>query len=102
MEEKDLQQEPMSQEEFEEKIQEVAENNRRKVWEAFENGTLFLRNYSGVGKFRSIRRAIKRGKASLWGDIYPNKPYNNRKSHKKSINAEKRRLYEQLIQQRSV
>lgn len=102
MEDKEVQQEPISQENFEEKIKEVAENNKQKVLEAFENGTLFLRNFSGVGKFRSIRRAIKRGRVSLWGDVYPNKPYNNRKSHKKSINTKKRKLYEQFVQQRSV
>lgn len=102
MEEEVVQQEPLSQEEFEEKLKEVAEANRLKVLEDFEKGIIYLRNFSGVGKYKSIRRAIKRGKVSLWGDIYPNKPYNNRKSHKKSINAEKRRLYEQLVYKRSV
>lgn len=102
MEDKVTQQEPMPQEEFEEKIKEVAAANKRKMLEDFESGILYLRNYNGVRKYKSIRRAIKRGHVSFFGDLYPKKPYNNRKSHMKSINAKKRRIYGQLVQQRSL
>ena len=95
--EEEATQNPVSQEEFEEKLQQAVEANNKRLAKEFAEGTLFLRNFAGVGKFKSIRRAIRRGRVSLWGDVYPNKPYNNRKSHKKSINSEKRRLYEQLI-----
>jgi hypothetical protein len=78
-EEKLVEQTPMSQEEFEDKLKSVAEANRRKMVEDFEKGTLFLRNYAAVSKYRSVRRAIKRGHVSMWGDIYPRRPYNNRK-----------------------
>lgn len=38
-------------------------------------------SYSAVSKFRSIRRSIRRGHVDLmFGIIYPNRPFNNRKS----------------------
>lgn len=59
-------------------------------------GILHLRNYKGVSKFRSVRRAIRRGHISLLGDIYPKRPFNNAKHTKGSLNDEKRRLYTNL------
>ena len=100
--EENVAQEPVSQEEFEENLQKAVEANNKRIAKEFSEGKLFLRNFAGIGKFKSIRRAIKRGRVSIWGDVYPNKPYNNRKSHKKSINSKKRRLYEQLVSKRSV
>lgn len=81
MEEKLVEQNPMQLEEFKDKISEVAEANRKKVYEGFNKGTLYLRSYIGVSKYKSIRRAIRRGHVSIWGDIYPRRPYNNRKSN---------------------
>lgn len=41
----------------------------------------YYSNYSAVSKFKSIRRAIRRGHVDLIsGVIYPNKPFNNRKN----------------------
>lgn len=94
MEEKLVEQAPMPQEEFEKKIQEVAENNRRKVEEDFIQGVLHLRFYNGVAKYKSIRRAIKRGHVSIWGDVYPRRPYNNRKSNPQRKKL--REIYEQI------
>ena len=88
-EEKLVEKTPMPQEEFEQKIKEVAEANRVQVWKDLESGILHLRNYSGVSKFKSIRRAIKRGHVSIWGDVYPRRPFNNRKS-----NPQRRKLRE--------
>jgi len=88
-EEKLVEGKPMSQEEFEDKLQDVIEANRRKVVEDFEKGVLFLRSYTAVSKFKSVRRAIKRGHASMWGDIYPRRPYNNRK-----LNPQRKKLRE--------
>ena len=101
MEEKKLEQAPISQEEFEKKIHEVAEANRRKIEEDFygkELGKeiLHLRDYSGVRKFKSIRRAIRKGYVSLFGEVYPNRPFKNIKSNKGSITYMKKRYYEQL------
>jgi hypothetical protein len=88
-EEKLVEGKPMSQEEFEDKLQDVIEANRRKVVEDFEKGVLFLRSYTAVSKFKSVRRAIKRGRVSMWGDIYPRRPYNNRK-----LNPQRKKLRE--------
>lgn len=81
MEEKLIEQNPMQLEEFKNKIAEVAEANRKKVYEDFNKGTLYLKSYIGVSKYKSIRRAIRRGHVSIWGDLYPRRPYNNRKSN---------------------
>jgi hypothetical protein len=101
MEEKKLEQAPISQEEFEKKIHEVAEANRRKIEEDFygkEPGKeiLHLRDYSGVRKFKSIRRAIRKGYVSLFGEVYPKRPFKNIKSKKGNITYMKKRYYEQF------
>ena len=100
-EKKKLEQAPISQEEFEKKIHEVAEANRRKIEEDFygkEPGKeiLHLRDYSGVRKFKSIRRAIRKGYVSLFGEVYPKRPFKNIKSKKGNITYMKKRYYEQL------
>lgn len=47
-----------------------------------------------VGKFRSVRRAYKRGHVRLGIEI-PHRPYNNRKSTKgRKQTIEKRKMYE--------
>lgn len=97
-EEKIIQQELMPESEFKEKIHDVAVNNRKKLFDDFRNGILHLVDYSGVKKFKSIRRAIKRGNVSIFGDIYPDKPFNNRKRNKQGdITYQKRKIYDQYI-----
>lgn len=93
-EEKLVEQKPISQEEFEDKIHDIVENNRKKVEKDFQKGILYLRYYTGVSKYKSIRRAIRRGHVSIWGDLYPRRPYNNRK-----LNPQRKKLreiYEQV------
>jgi hypothetical protein len=63
--------------------------------EDFDNGILHLYNYEAVGKFKSVRRAIRRGHVSMMGDIYPKRPFKNCKAKRKSVTFMKRRLYEQ-------
>lgn len=87
---------PISEEEFRKQIHEAAIANHNKVIEDFEKGILHLRDYSGVKKFKSIRRAIKRGRVSIFGDVYPKRPFKNIKSEKGSITYTKKRLYEQF------
>lgn len=97
MEEKLVEKKPVSIEEFEEKIQDVSNYNRNKLYEDLNNSILHLVDYSGVRKFKSIRRAIKRGHVSIFGDIYPKRPYNNRKRNKQGdITYERRKIYEQF------
>lgn len=93
-----IEQKPVSEEEFKEKIHSVAEANRKKLLEDFNKGVIYLRNFSGVRMFKSIRRAIRRGHVSIFGDIYPRRPFNNRKRNKRGdITYERRRTYEQLM-----
>ena len=87
---------PISEEEFEKQIHQAAIANHQKVIEDLKEGVLHLRHYDGVKKFKSVRRAIKRGHMSLYGDVYPNKPYKNVKAVKGSVTYKKRRLYEQF------
>lgn len=93
-----IEQKPVSEEEFKEKIHSVAEANRKKLLEDFNKGVIYLRNFSGVRMFKFIRRAIRRGHVSVFGDIYPKRPFNNRKRNKRGdITYERRRTYEQLM-----
>lgn len=88
--------EPISEEEFRKQIHEAALANQKQVIEDFNNGILHLRDYSGVRRFKSIRRAIRRGHVSIFGDVYPKRPFNNKKRGPGSITYKKRRLYEQF------
>lgn len=93
-----IEQQPVSEQEFKEKIHDVAIANRKKVLDDFEDGVIYLRDYRGVRKFKSVRRAIRRGHVSLFGDVYPDRPFNNRKRNKKGdVTYRKRKIYEQLI-----
>ena len=78
----------MPQEKFEDKIKEVAESNRKQMIENFQKGTLYLHSFIGVSKYKSIRRAIRRGHVSIFGDLYPRRPYNNRGTKESKIRRE--------------
>ena len=87
---------PISEDEFRKQIHEAAIANYNKVIEDFEKGILHLRDYNGVRKFKSIRRAIRRGHVSIFGEVYPKRPFKNIKSKKGNITYMKKRLYEQF------
>lgn len=87
---------PVLLEEFEKKIKDVTEHNKNTLIEDFEKGVLHLRDYSGVRKFKSIRRAIRRGHISIFGEIYPKRPFKNISRPKGSVTYNKKRIYEQL------
>lgn len=100
MEEKDIleQSNPIDLEEFKQKIHGIALNNKDTLINNFNKGTLYLRSFQGVRHFKSIRRAIKRGHVSVFGDIYPKRPFNNRKrNYSSSITNKRRQIYGQLI-----
>lgn len=81
----------------EEEFKNYLKNNRVDIIKDFyENNILHLRTYEAVKRFKSVRRAIKRGHISLDGIIYPKRPFNNAKHKKGSLNDEKKRIYEQL------
>lgn len=52
-----------------------------------------LVTYEAVGRFKSVRRAIRRGLVSPYGEIYPKRPFGNTNT---KMNRIKREIYEQL------
>lgn len=99
MEEKETIERPlMSEEEF----KDYMKNNRVDiVGDFYERGILYLRTYEAVSKFKSVRRAIRRGHMSLDGIIFPKRPFNNAKQGKNSLNERKKMIYEQLKHRKS-
>lgn len=94
MEEQKLVERPlMGEEEFKDYLK---DNRVDIVKDFYENDVLHLRTYDAVKRFKSVRRAIRRGHISLDGVIYPKRPFNNAKHKKGSLNDEKKRIYEQL------
>lgn len=92
---------PMSDQDFKNYL----EKNRVDVIEDFKNGILHLVTYEAVSKFKSIRRAIRRGLVTPYGTIIPKRPFSNkantckRKSHhSRKINELKKQIYGQLKQ----
>lgn len=70
--------------------------------------TLNLRDYRAVGKFKSIRRAMRRGLVPPSGTICPKRPFNNRANtsrrkghHSRVMNEVKKSIYEQLKHRRA-
>lgn len=59
---------------------------------------LTLLRFEAVSKFKSVMRAWKRGHISVYGFIYPHRPFNNRISRKgsRSFNELRKVIYGQL------
>ena len=58
---------------------------------------LHLAIYSAVGKYKSIRRAIRKGQVTRWGEEVPKRPFNNRKrTDGREMQITKERIYGQL------
>lgn len=88
MEEEKIERDLMSLEEFERYLK----DNRLKTFEA-------------SSRFKSIKRALKRGHIIVTGVINPKRPFNNRANtskrkgvHSRSTNELKKQIYEQLKQ----
>jgi hypothetical protein len=93
----------MSEEEFRKYL-----GNKADIVEDPLTETLNLRDYRAVGKFKSIRRAIRRGLVSPSGTICPKRPFNNRANtsrrkghHSRVMNEVKKSIYEQLKHRRA-
>lgn len=94
MEEQKLVERPlMGEEEFKDYLK---DNRVDIVKDFYENNILHLITFNAVKRFKSVRRAIRRGHISLDGVIYPKRPFNNVKYKKGSLNDKKKRIYEQL------
>lgn len=104
-EQKTIERPLMSEEEF----KDYMEKNRVDiVGDFYGKGILHLRTYEAVSKFKSVRRAIKRGNVSLGGIIFPKRPFNNKANtckrkghHSRTINERKNMIYEQLKHRKS-
>ena len=97
MEEQKIVERPlMSEEEF----KDYMEKNRVDfVGDFYEKSILHLRTYEAVNKFKSVRRAIRRGHVSLDGIIFPKRPFNNKANtckrkgyHSRTINERKKMI----------
>jgi hypothetical protein len=87
---------PVSEEVFNQAIKGIADDNHQARVNAFtNNGILSLRVYLGVSRYKSIRRSIRRGLVSLYGDMYPKRPFSNRKRGKGTATYNRRRVYGQ-------
>lgn len=104
-EQKTIERPLMSEEEF----KDYMEKNRVDIVGDFHGkGILHLRTYEAVSKFKSVRRAIRRGHVSLDGIIFPKRPFNNRANtsrrkghHSRVMNEVKKSIYEQLKHRRA-
>ena len=104
-EQKTIERPLMSEEEFKEYMKESRVDI---VGDFYERNILHLRTYEAVSKFKSVRRAIKRGYVSLDGIIFPKRPFNNKANtckrkdhHSRAINERKKMIYEQLKHRQS-
>ena len=104
-EQKTIERPLMSEEEF----KGYMEKNRVDIaGDFYEKGILHLRTYEAVSRFKSVRRAIRRGLVSLDGVIFPKRPFHNKANtckrkghHSRAINERKKMIYEQLKHRKS-
>lgn len=88
----------MTEKEYKDKLAKAREEYKAKIVDDFNKGILHIFNFSGVSKFRSVRRAIKRGKVDIFtGIVYPARLFNNRKpTPGRRFNKSKKDIYGRL------
>lgn len=86
---------PMTEEEIKDELARKKQEYIDGVIKDFNNGILHIFSYNGVSKFKSVRRAIRRGKVDLFtGVVYPRRPFNNRKPTKgRRFNESRKEIY---------
>ena len=58
-------------------------------------------NFEAVKRFKSVRRAFRRGLISPYGEIYPKRPFSNKKPTRgRAMNELKKKIYGELKSQR--
>lgn len=104
-EQKTIERPLMSEEEFRDYM---GKNRADIAGDFYGKGILHPRTYEAVSKFKSVRRAIRRGHVSLDGIIFPKRPFNNRADtckgkghHSRTVNERKKMIYEQLKHRKS-
>lgn len=90
---------PMDSEEFDNYLE---FNRASRVMGDLNKGILHLDSFASTSKYKSIRRAIKRGNVSYNGIDFPSRPFNNRantsnrkNTHSRVTNELKKMYYEQ-------
>lgn len=99
MEEKKIEINTLTSKEDKQKFKDSINKTKEEIAQDFINGgeLPLWASYNAVSKFKSVRRAIVRGKVDLYtGIAFPNKPFNNRKATKgRNFNGLKKELYGQ-------
>lgn len=69
----------------------------QKDFEKYLLNSIHLLSFEGVRKYKSVKRAIKRGHVTRYGFLIPTRPFNNRKPTRgRKLNEEKKRVYAQM------
>lgn len=64
-----------------------------------ETSELNLGTYEAVSKFKSVRRAQRRGLVTPFGTVAPKRPFNNRsRTLGRKFQSKKENIYEQIKQ----
>ena len=79
-------------------VEEIVEKEVKRNPIINEGMPINLKIFDGVSKFKSIRRAMRRGQVTPWGTVAPKRPFNNRSRKKgtRPLEIEKERIYGQL------
>lgn len=73
------------------------------VRKEIELETLYFQSYHAVNRFKSVRRAMRRGLVNPLGWVAPKRPFNNRKrTLGRQIQVDKERIYENLKYKQSL
>lgn len=86
----------------EKNVKEVAPISEEKFQDLLRN-TLNLQYFECVKRFKSVKRAFKKGYITSFGYILPKRPFNNKKYTKgRKANIEKKRIWERITGKRVI
>lgn len=86
----------------EKNVKEVAPISEEKFQDLLRN-TLNLQYFECVKRFKSVKRAFKKGYITSFGYILPKRPFNNKKHTKgREANIEKKRIWEKITGKRVI
>lgn len=92
---------PVTISEFKDELQKRREEHMRLILDDLDKGIIHIFNFEGVSKFKSVRRAMKRGQMdTITGIVYPKRPFNNRKPTKgRRFNESRKKVYDRLTKE---
>lgn len=86
----------------EKNVKEVAPISEEEFQNLLRN-TLNLQYFECVRRFKSVKRAFKRGQITNFGYILPKRPFNNRKHSKgRKANIKKKRIWEKITDKKVI